>query len=319
MNPSEASFIRSGAVLSLHLVIHHLIDGPLPAAAVVGLVNDSGLFGGGPPVDDAIRIGKYFDLLTIEDGKIRLSPSCIAEVAPHCSLPEPQVHSARAILFIVLTRRLPAWIAFFPNGPDILQQVMPDRWVELLYEAELLNFDEEEVREWWRELFNRFHEFEEAKAKAIGDIGEHLTVTYEKQRIRADGLALDPDLTVIWVARLPGDHGYDVRSVRGIRFLDARSQLDEILIEAKSSTSLSESSFRFYLTRNEWNTAAKELSKYFIYCWVGVDLASKSAVAGPFVIPAARLQMLIPTNPTEVAEWTECRFVVDLATYAISA
>lgn len=317
MNPSEAPYIRSGAVLSLHTVIHHLIDGALPIEVVVGLVTDAGLFGGSPPVDDAIRIGTAFDLLIIADSEIRLSSDCVEKIVPHCSQAEPKIESARQIIFKILTQKLPTWIAFFSAGPDVFRNTIPERWAELLDEAELLNLDENEVLNWWKELLNRFHQYEDAKAKAIGDVGESLTVGFEKDRVRLDNLGIDPDITVIWVARLPGDHGYDVRSIRGNRFQATKSKLDVLFLEAKSSTGTSVHSFRFYLTRNEWNTAMQDLSRFYVYCWTGIDVSSSTASAGPFVIPAVALMPHVPVNPTQEGEWTECQFVLDLNRYAI--
>lgn len=318
MNSSDARYITPGSVISLNSLVFHLSSkGALQAAVVHQIVSELGLLGGTLPVSDGIKLGTSFGILDVSHGVLRISDYCEKNISKHCLSDEPTVLALRAILFKVLSSKIPAWLAFFVEDDLAFRAAIPDQWTELFDEAELLDFTDDDVLTWWRNLLGEFHESEQRRLKEIGDVGERLTVEFEKGRIVAESIPVNPLLSVIWVARISNHFGYDVKSVCGERFKTATSEIDIIKIEVKSSVIEDHLSFRFRLTRNEWREAETNLDQYYFYCWTGISPNTGTAAAGPFVIPARTFVNHIPINQGDLCEWSECAFVVNLDTHAV--
>lgn len=92
--------------------------------------------------------------------------------------------------------------------------------------------------------------------KDIGDYGESLILTHEKQRIKNEGRE---DLTHL-ITLIPNQSavGYDINSIE--------SNEQRRLIEVKTTISHTPLKFyKFYLTTNEWRAAVTYGDRYFIY------------------------------------------------------
>jgi hypothetical protein len=194
----QSDDLTPGAVLALQCLIGHVHqDGPLSAPIAAGLLRDSGLLGGTMPANEAISIGIRADIIENSAGLISLSSYSLENIAEFCDPHEPRIDSIRAILFRILSIGVPPWLAFFADDEIVFRAAIPERWIELLDEAELLIFTSNGVKEWWSGLLAGFHRFEEDRAKQVGDVGELLTFNFERERINDDGHNAG---SVIWVS-----------------------------------------------------------------------------------------------------------------------
>lgn len=107
-----------------------------------------------------------------------------------------------------------------------------------------------------RLLGEKLENVELLRTKDIGDIGEGIVCSHEKQRITIEGR---PDLIHL-IQRIPTQFaiGYDIQSIE----VDERKRYIEV------KTTISSKPLRFnkvHLTANEWRTATSVKDRYFIY------------------------------------------------------
>ncbi|MGD9779761.1 DUF3883 domain-containing protein, partial [Methanomethylovorans sp.] len=125
---------------------------------------------------------------------------------------------------------------------------------------------------------------------------------------------------VYWVSKESDIYGYDISSFFG-RIQTKKKKSEEIMfIEVKSTKSHSNQNFRFFLTRNEWDTAEKYKENYYFYFWtnVKIDNGLFSGI-GPFVLPAPAISSLIPQDVASNSKWTECSIILDFNRYRLNA
>ncbi len=281
---------------------------------VIDLLSSQGILGGIPPAKEAVHLCQIYQLITIEKEKIYLTDGCRDSLMPLCSEKDPNYRVIRAILFLVVSQSHFHWLIFFNADMEIFKVAIPQIWIDLLDSGGLFNINDQNVSEWWENLLSTLQKYNQDILKKIGDLGESLTFDFEKKRLARDGRKRVYSL-VKWVSRFSDKFGYDILSKRGKLLKEKYSDMDEIRIEVKASTSPDVTYFRFKISRNEYEIAIKCLKEYYLYCWTNIDLSQRNDPRGPFVVPIKEIIQSFPKDSENFCEWTECRFELDLRKY----
>jgi len=275
----------------------------------------SAMRGGILPYQDALILGVEYGFLEINSSKLTITVFTQNYIINKCKQDEPNLDILRCFLSIIIIKIRPRWLAFFHTNPDIFRSAIPLKWIEVLDNADLFNFYDKEVFNWWKDIYIKHKEESDTKKKQIGDLGEEFTCYFEKERLHIDGIK-DHDTYVRIVSRISDELGFDVISIRGRFFKRVNKILENIRIDAKSSSTSNEKFFVFYLTRNEWSKAEEDINSYFFYCWVDVNFNNKSG-KGPYILKAESIKNLIPTDNSEMCQWNKCKFIIDLNKHSI--
>jgi uncharacterized protein DUF3883 len=282
------------------------------------MILEGGILGGSVPLADAIRLGKYCGFIQVQDGKILLTPAGQDELLPLCNSKDPNLAVVRFVLKTIIRSSLRNfhWLLSFDKDVEVFKLAIPADWIDLLDQAELLDFFQPEVEAWWDAIWQTVLSFDESTKKEIGDVGEKLTVDYEMERLSSDGIP-QPQHHVKWVSRFSDAYGYDVLSINVEREKSKAKNPSPSQIEVKSTVARSTEKFVFKLSRNEWTTAVAHLSSYFFYCWLGINLTTLTASDGPYVVPAKRFLKIVPVDQDQAGEWSECKITIDLNAFSI--
>jgi hypothetical protein len=70
--------------------------------------------------------------------------------------------------------------------------------------------------------------------------------------------------------------------------------------------------FRFFLSRNEWETALNNPDTYFLYLWNDIDIENQEHSSKPFILPAKQIIDMIPYEKSSSCKWTELQIMLDL-------
>ena len=315
MSKGENFAISNSNIIALwQLVLLSKNHEHISVKSAIEITINSGLLGGGLPGEQGLKLGQQCKLLEIVESKLYLSKYCREEMIPVCDTDEPNKNVFRVILYRYISTQNFEWLLFFNNDPEVFKIYIPDTWIQLLEGANLFEFEDGEVTEWWVRVFNRFQTYKEGQKVEIGKVAEKLTFHYEKERLSGEGFD-NSHFVVKWASQINDRYGYDILSIRGSKLRYSFLEKDSIQIEVKSSVVASEETFRFYISKNEWNVALKNMGSYFFYCWISTSLEKETA-KGPYIIPAEYLTEHIPTDKGAVCEWSECRLIVDLTKMA---
>lgn len=284
---------------------------------VANILGRSGYFGGTIPVKESVQIGQKHAFLEIRNGVVYLSEYTESKLLPLCDDENPNVEILRKILFPIVVENRFHWLIFFSEDIAIFKISIPPNWIDILNGANLFDFSDKTVVNWWKELLNVFHTHDDERLKEIGDFGEVLTKQFEEDRLSKDGIK-NKQFHLRWVSRINDGEGYDFRSIRGSLLKSKNDFRDSIQIEVKASVITNIERFRFKVSRNEWKTALANLDSYFFYCWVGIDIKNQKFLDGPFIIPAKSIVDFFPMDNHETCQWTECRFILDIGKYKIT-
>jgi hypothetical protein len=85
-----------------------------------------------------------------------------------------------------------------------------------------------------------------------------------------------------------------------------------IMIEVKGTQSENINHLRFYVTRNEWNTAISNIDSYYFYVWVGVDIKNQCKKIDPKIIPAIKLMNHFPEDQDSNFQWILSQVILNL-------
>lgn len=285
----------------------------ISAHAAIEILLNSCLRGGGLPVMDGLTIGLYHKFLEI-DKQGNLLPTEFSKsflLSIHNG-DEPNVFVQRQIIQKLISLKKEHWLIYFDEDIEVFKVAIPLNWLEILENARLFELNDREVVQWWKELIQKKEVYNQERRNEIGEVGEELTKTYEIDRLRSDSI-VNSELYVIQVSKISDLFGFDIQSLRGNQFFVSRGLKEQIQIEVKSSIVENEELFTFYVSRNEWNKAVEsiDLNTYFFYCWTGVNVNLRTG-KGPYVIPAKKLQPLIPNDSSNLCEWWVCKFNLNL-------
>ena len=203
----------------------------------------------------------------------------------------------------------PYWVAFFSDDIEALSTLIPQPWLDLLNSADLLEFGLADTSEWWRLVLSGFESFERETSKLVGNIGEKLTFDFELNRLRKENVNITRS-SVIWVSKFSDHFGYDISSTAGSLIEETPSE--RILIEVKASQLRYSPIFRFFLTRNEWETALKNPDTYYLYLWKDIDIENQNHSSKPYILLAKQIVDMIPCEKSDSCKWMELQIVLDL-------
>jgi len=281
------------------------------------ILTTSGKLGGSLPAQKGIEICLRYKFIYIENGNLFLTKTSEEILIPLCDKDDPNRYVLRAILKEIVSCHNFEWLIFYDSDSYIFKEYLYNNdpeWVMILDNAKLFDFDDKEALVWWEEVLFKYENFKDEVKKAIGDIGEILTYEHEINRIHNDGH--HPAKSYVkWAARISNSFGYDILSIKGKRFSYNKQEKDKIQIEVKASEISNLKTFRFYVSKPEWQTALKNIDNYYFYCWPGINLEKETALGGPYIISAKELVVHMPYDISIIAEWSECRCVLDISNY----
>jgi len=312
---SDKYLLSPGVVITIWRLIY-LINRyeNLSVSAAIEIIKNSNHFGGTIPANDTLKIAQSYSILEIKSQVICLTDYCRDNILILCKDEEPNVAVIRALLSQIISNNNFHWLIFFCDDSDIFKSAIPQIWIDLLESAGLFEFEDADVLNFWGNILQKYENYVEGQKKKIGDVGEKLTLDYEVTRLTEDEIP-NPKYYVKWASKFSDKYGYDILSIRGSRLKDKYLKNEKIQIEVKSSVLKDVSNFRFIVTKNEWETAQNNPNTYLFYCWLGVDIKCEKAKSGPYAIKYKSISNLFPSDVSQLCEWTECRFIIDLVRF----
>ena len=124
---------------------------------------------------------------------------------------------------------------------------------------------------WWDGIADVQRQFDNDSKMQQSRAAELLTIKREKERLEHEGIFRD----LVWPSFENHYAGYDVLSYELTQTHNG-PKITNKLIEVKSSMS---NPIKFYVTRNEWETADKAGEKYIFHVW---DMRQKPPVLHEF-------------------------------------
>lgn len=285
----------------------------------IKITEKSGKLGGTVPADKGLRLCSDYGFLRFHKDELHVTELSESSLIPKCDNEELNVHAQRAILLHILSYHNFEWLIFYDTDQDIFRANVQDNdieWASLLDNARLFDFEDEDVNIWWDRVLSKYEEYNEDVKKAIGDIGEKLTYQKELKRVKSDGFD-SPKSCVKWASRISDRYGFDIQSIRGSQFMTSHNKAEKIQIEVKSTDANNVKSFRFFISKPEWNKALENINSYYFFCWSGINIENDTAQNGPYIIPATDMVNQVPTDNSEGCQWSECRCVMDISKYPI--
>lgn len=164
--------------------------------------------------------------------------------------------SVRDCLSFLIAHHLPWWRSFFPSGRKRVVEALSDSELQLFAHASLLdNIPTPASLEWWYKIQALVRGERDVSQSMQGGLAEIWTLDHERDRLKALGIDLQPELSGFETS----DVGYDVKSYdRGPYGPVVR------LIEVKSSKS---DPPRIVLTRGEWRSAEQSGEAFLFHLW----------------------------------------------------
>lgn len=275
------------------------------------IAKNTSLRGGGLPIDDGIKIGIAVGFLVLQNDVIKIHSSG-QKIVLSWDGEEPNQLILRELLLHLVLKLKPSWLTFTCKSIEERILAIPNEWLEVLENAELIRQPlSNEAIEWWKLIQQKVEEIDEDFKSTVGEIGEYLSIKFEKLRLIRDKFHLLAD-GIKWISKESDAYGYDISSFFGNLNFSKSNTNDEIFIEVKSSVTSSKIKFYFILTRNEWDTAEANIEKYFFHLWKNVKILTKgSSGEGPLIISAKTIKKLVPKDQSENCNWLKCRIEID--------
>ncbi len=171
----------------------------------------------------------------------------------------------RECISAVARSTTPGWLSTLSGGRLSLSESLDENTYQCFRIAGAFDpVPSEEVLLWLDELASIQFCLEDRRNTIVGREGELLTIESETRRLKSLSIAKSPR----WVALDDNRVGFDVESWN----LDGDGNEWPILIEVKACAGRSN---RFFLTRNEWETACRYPDQFQLHVW---RLADRSRV-----------------------------------------
>lgn len=284
----------------------------IPENDLLQIAKNTSLRGGGLPIDQGMKLASIGRFVTVENKKVDIT-ALGQKIVSIYDNEEPNPKAIRELLLPLIIETMPIWVTFIAKPLEERIIAIPEQWRQMLRNAELLdNPLSEDANKWWIRLQHSIEESDNRLRKTIGDAGENLTIKYEKERLLKDR---HPNLAekVEWVSKISDKFGFDVASFLGYLTLNSGKPNDDIMIEVKSTTSISKKNFRFYLSRNEWEVANKNNQNYYFYLWGSIKVDGENIEGeGPIILPVHSIRQYVPSDNQDSGMWTECRINYNL-------
>lgn len=229
----EERILSMSALEAAHLIRSFREKNPsLSIAEIVGTVR-------------AVRADFYphdFEAGVAVEGKIPPAASMPAEVFFTCAIDA------------ILEEWRPLWARLAPAGRSHVLQAIGVNGAQCLRAAGLLGTGAR-ATDWWDALAAAYRGERDARLLAQGREGERLSLAYETERLRQEGIAREP----VWVAIDDNTVGYDILSYA----LHGENEVSR-LIEVKTTQA---DPPRMVLSRNEWKTAEQFGTAFQFHLW----------------------------------------------------
>lgn len=268
-------------------------------AELVSFARKSGLRAGGLPITDGLQLAELGEFLSGDD--VLSLTGLGSDVLSRCGEEEPSPEVLRVFLSVFLLRFPPAWVPYWQGDPSSLNVVLPDATRDLIEDARIVNDARPDEIEMWA-LWDALTTVPQTAAvaamrKAVGDGGEELSLSYEKERLRSEGY---PRLAgkVRWVARESPAYGFDILSFSGRAFNSTPEH--PLAIEVKAQSLVARPLFSLYISKHEWDTANLLGRAYVFHLWDGVSGSAGSVTAArssPNILRPPDFAVHMPTSP----------------------
>lgn len=229
----EERILSMSALEAAHLIRSFREKNPsLSIAEIVGTVR-------------AVRADFYphdFEAGVAVEGKIPPAASMPAEVFFTCAIDA------------IVEEWRPLWARLAPAGRSHVLQAIGVNGAQCLRAAGLLGTGAR-ATDWWDALAAAYRGERDARLLAQGREGERLSLAYETERLRQEGIAREP----VWVAIDDNTVGYDILSYA----LHGENEVSR-LIEVKTTQA---DPPRMVLSRNEWKTAEQFGIAFQFHLW----------------------------------------------------
>lgn len=285
-------------------------------AELVSFARKSGLRAGGLPIGDGLQLAELGEFLSGED--VLSVTGLGSDVLSRCDEEEPSPEVLRVFLSVFLLRFPPAWVPYWQGDPSSLDIVLPDSTKDLIEDARIIKDPAlGEIETWalWDALTIVPHAAEvAAMRKAVGDAGEELSFTYERERLRSEGYPVLAE-KIRWVARESPAYGFDILSFSGRAFYSSPER--PLAIEVKAQSLVARPSFSLYITKHEWDTANLLQQAHVFHLWDGVSKSGKSAMAAhsqPSIMRSADFAVHMPAPPhcDERCNWQSAAVTISI-------
>lgn len=159
----------------------------------------------------------------------------------------------RLSLEVLARSTRPAWISKITLGREAIKGNLSAGQYQCFEAAGLFSSNPSpEVVLWWDRLASEVRADKGQFLVAKGREGERLSFSFERERAKQLGL----DREVRWIALDDQTTGYDIWSYN--------ADLSARLVEAKACSTYP---LRFFVTKNEWQTACGSLAEYVFQIW----------------------------------------------------
>ncbi len=184
------------------------------------------------------------------------------------------------MLRILTIETRPLWSLGISRGRWWVRQAVSDDVSQCLSYAGLLDETPgKDAVDWWDDLAAIVRTEEGLAQVERGREGEFLTIRYESDRLAKLGLG---NRQPRWIAVEDNLAGFDVLSWDR----DASGSVHEFRIEVKAYSSAA----RFFLSRNEWNTANRFAPWFAVYLW------NLAAGGPPTILSVGDLDVNVPVD-----------------------
>ena len=301
--------ISPGRLTALWVVLRSIVKlgEVISVEELLAFSRRSGLRCGGLPIAEGFALAVHGGFLTTGD-PVRLT-GLGREALERGSEEEPTQDVLRLFVSALVLRYPPSWVAYWQGDPDSAELVVPESTREVLSEADLLRpaaVEDLEVWAWWDALRSvPLAEETAGLRKAIGDAAEELSLSYERNRLRAEGFPYLAE-RVRWLARESAAYGFDILSFSG-RAYGITSPDAALAVEVKGMALVARDAFRFHVSLHEWRTAQTLSARYIFHLWDGVHPGAdcKARLAEPIIVRADALAKHLPSAPPcgETCSW----------------
>jgi hypothetical protein len=304
---SSAARLSVGRLDTVLALLSRLSEmGPLSPVSVSRLIEAEGTMGGSVPLADALLLSRSAGLIDSNDRFVLLTQR--GRTLSEALVEDGRRTAMRELLFrLIAGVRRDLLVLAYMSADDIVA-FADSEVLQCLLELQLIGLPPEPSAEaWWERLRFSARQADDEYLKNLGDRAEALTMRYERDRL-VSVERHDLAARVCWVSRLNEGAGFDVLSFIG----DATNgqPVDQPLrVEVKACGRTGGSGPRFFLTRNEWEVAAKGDLPYVFHVWTTTQVHSDRGGA-PRVISGAEVVGAAPKDEPGRSRWTEC--VIDI-------
>ena len=271
---------------------------------------ETSLRGGALPIKDGLLLAVVGNFIIKKNGSYSLNENG-KRIVSLSKNEEPTAKVLRELLLPLILKIAPSWMAFSNLPLEERGLAIPPNAYEVLKKAGLLDTPlSYEAKKWWSALQQEDIEIDKKYRKMIGDIGEEITLKYEEDRL-IKGCTQELSKIIDHVSKKNDNIGFDISSFFGCLQPKIHCPHENLMIEVKSTTS-SGDSFRFYLTRNEWEVANNNIDNYLFYMWRGINIEKRNSMHDePTILSSKTISRYIPTDINKDGKWTECRIILN--------